>query len=143
MNVLSSGPHGPSVLFVHDFVGQVEHAKRAQNKQEPERTVLSEVHVAIVMHGVVGASTLIIDNIGAHPVFKLDGVLSIQERSVLMIIIQVVMDLRRVELTSITKGFSSERARVLSGNTTLIVSKMVNAVLLAIFLQLVKSVLSI
>ena len=75
--------------------------------------------------------------------FKLDGILSIQERSVLMIIIQVVMNLGRVELASITKSLSSERARVLSRNTTLIVSKMVDTVLLTIFLQLVKSVLSI
>jgi hypothetical protein len=76
-------------------------------------------------------------------VFKLDGILSIQERSVLMIIIQVVMNLGRVELASITKSLSSERARVLSRNTTLIVSKRVDTVLLTIFLQLVKSVLSI
>jgi len=76
-------------------------------------------------------------------VFKLDGVLGIQERSVLMIIIQVVMNLGRVELACITKSLSSERARVLSGDTTLIVSKMVDTVLLTIFLQLVKSVLSI
>lgn len=75
--------------------------------------------------------------------FKLDGILSIQERSVLMIIIQVVMNLGRVELASITKSLSSERARVLSRNTTLIVSKRVDTVLLTIFLQLVKSVLSI
>ena len=75
--------------------------------------------------------------------FKLDGVLGIQERSVLMIIIQVVMNLGRMELACITKSLSSERARVLSGDTTLIVSKMVDAVLLTIFLQLVKSVLSI
>ena len=75
--------------------------------------------------------------------FKLDGILSIQERSVLMIIIQVVMNLGRMELACITKSLSSERARVLSGDTTLIVSKMVDAVLLTIFLQLVKSVLSI
>ena len=75
--------------------------------------------------------------------FKLDGILGIQERSVLMIIIQVVMNLGRVELACITKSLSSERARVLSGDTTLIVSKMVDAVLLTIFLQLVKSVLSI
>ena len=60
-----------------------------------------------------------------------------------MIIIQVVMNLGRVELACITKSLSSERARVLSGDTTLIVSKMVDAVLLTIFLQLVKSVLSI
>jgi hypothetical protein len=60
-----------------------------------------------------------------------------------MIIIQVVMNLGRVELTSITKSLSSERARVLSRNTTLIVSKRVDTVLLTIFLQLVKSVLSI
>lgn len=53
------------------------------------------------------------------------------------------MNLGRMELTSITKSFSSERARVFSWNTTLIVSKMVNAVLLTIFLQLVKSVFSI
>jgi hypothetical protein len=76
-------------------------------------------------------------------VFKLDGILSIQERSVLMIIIQVVMNLGRVELASITKSLSSERARVLSRNTTLIVSKMVDTVLLTVFLQLVKSVLGI
>jgi hypothetical protein len=76
-------------------------------------------------------------------VFKLDGILGIQERSVLMIIIQVVMNLGRMELACITKSLSSERARVLSGDTTLIVSKMVDAVLLTIFLQLVKSVLSI
>ena len=75
--------------------------------------------------------------------FKLDGILGIQERSVLMIIIQVVMNLGRVELACITKSLSSEWARVLSRNTTLIVSKMVDAVLLTIFLQLVKSVLSI
>ena len=75
--------------------------------------------------------------------FKLDGILSIQERSVLMIIIQVVMNLGRVELASITKSLSSERARVLSRNTTLIVSKRVDTVLLTIFLQLVKSVFSI
>ena len=75
--------------------------------------------------------------------FKLDGILGIQERSVLMIIIQVVMNLGRVELASITKSLSSERARVLSRNTTLIVSKRVDTVLLTIFLQLVKSVLSI
>ena len=75
--------------------------------------------------------------------FKLDGILSIQERSVLMIIIQVVMNLGRVELASITKSLSSERARVLSRNTTLIVSKRVDTVLLTIFLELVKSVLSI
>ena len=75
--------------------------------------------------------------------FKLDGILRIQERSVLMIIIQVVMNLGRVELASITKSLSSERARVLSRNTTLIVSKRVDTVLLTIFLQLVKSVLSI
>ena len=75
--------------------------------------------------------------------FKLNGILSIQERSVLMIIIQVVMNLGRVELASITKSLSSERARVLSRNTTLIVSKRVDTVLLTIFLQLVKSVLSI
>lgn len=75
--------------------------------------------------------------------FKLDGILGIQERSVLMIIIQVVMNLGRMELACITKSLSSERARVLSGDTTLIVSKMVDAVLLTIFLQLVKSVLSI
>jgi len=60
-----------------------------------------------------------------------------------MIIIQVVMNLGRVELACITKSLSSERARVLSRNTTLIVSKMVDTVLLTIFLQLVKSVLSI
>lgn len=95
------------------------------------------------MHWVVGTCTLIVDNVRAHPVFKLDGILSIQERSVLMIIIQVVMNLGRMELTSITKSFSSKRARVFSWNTTLIVSKMVNAVLLTIFLQLVKSVFSI
>ena len=75
--------------------------------------------------------------------FKLDGILGIQERSVLMIIIQVVMNLGRVELASITKSLSSERARVLSRNTTLIVSKRIDTVLLTIFLQLVKSVLSI
>ena len=75
--------------------------------------------------------------------FKLDGILGIQERSVLMIIIQVVMNLGRVELACITKSLSSEGTRVLSGDTTLIVSKMVDAVLLTIFLQLVKSVLSI
>ena len=75
--------------------------------------------------------------------FKLNGILSIQERSVLMIIIQVVMNLGRVELASITKSLSSERARVLSRNTTLIVSKRIDTVLLTIFLQLVKSVLSI
>jgi hypothetical protein len=95
------------------------------------------------MHWVVGACTLVVDDIGAHPVFKLDGILGIQERSVLMIIIQVVMNLGRMELACITKSLSSERARVLSGDTTLIVSKMVDAVLLTIFLQLVKSVLSI
>ena len=95
------------------------------------------------MHWVVGTCTLIVDNVRPHPVFKLDGILSIQERSVLMIIIQVVMNLGRMELTSITKSFSSEWARVFSWNTTLIVSKMVNAVLLTIFLQLVKSVFSI
>lgn len=53
------------------------------------------------------------------------------------------MNLGRVELASITKSLSSERARVLSRNTTLIVSKRVDTVLLTIFLQLVKSVLSI
>jgi hypothetical protein len=61
---------------------------------------------------------LIVDNIGAHPVFELDGILSIQERSVLMIIIQVVMNLRRVELASITKSLASEGTGVLSGDTT-------------------------
>jgi len=143
VNVFSSGPHGPSVLFVHDFVGQVEHTKRAENEQEPEGTILSEVHVAVVVHWVVRAGTLVVNDIWAHPVFKLNGILSIQERSVLMIIIQVVMNLGRVELASITKSLSSERARVLSRNTTLIVSKRVDTVLLTIFLQLVKSVLSI
>lgn len=118
MDVFSSGPHGPSVLFVHDFVGEVEKAKRAKDEQEPEGTVLSEVHVAVVVHWVVGACTLVVDDIGAHPVFKLDGILGIQERSVLMIIIQVVMNLGRVELACITKSLSSERARVLSGDTT-------------------------
>jgi hypothetical protein len=86
---------------------------------------------------------LIVDNIGAHPVFELDGILSIQERSVLMIIIQVVMYLRRVELARISKSLASERTGVLSGDTTRIVSERVDTVLLTIFLQLVKSVLGI
>jgi hypothetical protein len=86
---------------------------------------------------------LIVDDIGAHPVFELDGILSIQERSVLMIIIQVVMNLRRVELARISKSLSSERTGVLSGDTTRIVSERVDTVLLTIFLQLVKSVLGI
>jgi hypothetical protein len=60
-----------------------------------------------------------------------------------MIIIQVVMNLRRVELARITKSLASERTRVLSGDTTRIVSERVDTVLLTIFLQLVKSVLGI
>jgi hypothetical protein len=76
-------------------------------------------------------------------VFKLDGILSIQERSVLMIIIQVVMNLRRVELARITKSLASEGTGVLSGDPTRIVSERVDTVLLTIFLQLVKSVFGI
>jgi hypothetical protein len=60
-----------------------------------------------------------------------------------MIIIQVVMNLRRVELARITKSLASEGTGVLSGDTTRIVSERVDTVLLTIFLQLVKSVLGI
>ena len=63
MNVLSSCPHSPPVLLIHNFVGEVEEAERAQDEQEPEGAVLSEVHVAIVVHGIVGACTLVIHDV--------------------------------------------------------------------------------
>ena len=43
-----------------------------------------------------------------------------------MMIVQVVVDLGGVELTSITEGLPSERAGVLSGDTTVIISEMVD-----------------
>lgn len=94
MNVFSSGPHGPSVAFEHDFVRGIEQSERAENEQEPEGAISSKVHVAVVVHGIVWACTLVVDDVGTHPVLELDGILSIQERSVLMIVVQVVMNLR-------------------------------------------------
>ena len=68
---------------------------------------------------------------------ELDGVFSIQERGILMIVVQVVMDLRRVELSSVAKGLSSDWTGILSWDSTTVVTKMVYTVLLTILLELV------
>jgi hypothetical protein len=76
-------------------------------------------------------------------VLELDGVFSIQERGILMIVVQVVMDLRRVELSSVAKGLSSDWTGILSWDSTTVVTKMVHTVLLTILLELIKAILSI
>ena len=58
VDVLTTSPHDPTVLFIHNLVRSVKEGKAAKDEQEPEATVFLEIHVAIVVHWVVGARTL-------------------------------------------------------------------------------------
>jgi hypothetical protein len=54
-----------------------------------------------------------------------------------MIIVQVVVNLWGVELSSISQWFSSDWAPIFLRNTTLIVAEMIYIVLFSIFLELI------
>jgi hypothetical protein len=57
-------------------------------------------------------------NITAHPVLELDGIFLVEEIGVLMIVIQVVVNLRRVKLTWVTNTLSSDSTTILLWNTS-------------------------
>ena len=84
-----------------------------------------------------------VDYVSALPMFKLDRILLSEEGCILMIIVQVVMDLRRVEFADIAQGLPSDWPLVFAWETTLIVTEVVSIVLLSILLQLGQSLIGI
>lgn len=72
---------------------------KCDKSYKPVSTILSKLKVLIVMHGIIRSRSLIVDNIGVHPMLEFDGILLCNEMSVLMIVIEIVMNLRRMEFT--------------------------------------------
>ncbi len=60
-----------------------------------------------------------------------------------MVVVQVVVELRRVEFTWVAQGFASNCPVIFFGKTTLIEAEVIYVVLLAVFLKLCKSFLSV
>lgn len=84
----------PSVDFIHPLVRAVDCSYGGQDEEEPEGAVPQEFKVTIVIHGVEGTRALEVNDISAHPVLEFNCILLIQEGSVLVVIIQVVVVLR-------------------------------------------------
>ena len=84
----------PSIDFIHPLVRAVDCTYGGQDEEEPERAVSQEFEVTIIMHGVEGTRTLEVNDIRAHPVLEFNCILLIQEGSVLVVIVQVVVVLR-------------------------------------------------
>jgi hypothetical protein len=125
------------------FVGPVHTEKGEEEEAKPESTIAHELHVVVVVHGIVWTRSLEVNNIRAHPMLELDSILLVKKGCILMMIVQVVMNLGRVELARVSKCFASEGTSVFAWNTTVIVAKMVDGVLLSVLLELVKTILSI
>lgn len=70
---------------------------------------------------------------------ELQGVFCSHERGVLVVVVQVVVELRRMEFAWVAQGFSSNCPVIFFGKTTLIKAEVVYVVLLAVFLKLCKS----
>jgi len=83
----------PSVSLIHPFIRCIYCTNREKNEKEPERTISHEFKIAIVIHRVIRSRTLEINNITAHPVLEFDSVFLSQEMSVLMMIIEIIVDL--------------------------------------------------
>jgi hypothetical protein len=83
---------------------------------------------------------LVVNDVRVHPVLELNGIFLIYECSVLMVIVQEVMDLRSVEFTGISKGFASYWTHVFLGDSSTIVAQMIDIVLFSVFLQLIQTI---
>lgn len=94
LNILTTVPHVPSIDFIHPLVRAVDCTYGGQDEKEPERAVSQEFEVTIVIHRVEGTRALEVDDISAHPVLEFDCIFLIQEGSVLVVIVQVVVVLR-------------------------------------------------
>ena len=131
---LLSCPHSPSVNFIPKFVWEIYNGSSTHNEAHPEHSILEEIVISIIVHWVVGSWSLEINDVRTHPVLELNSIFLSQETGILMVIVQVVVNLRSMEVTYITKGLSSDWTSILHGDTTRIVTKMVYTVLLSIFL---------
>ena len=74
---------------------------------------------------------------------ELDSVFLVDERSVLVVVVQVVMNLWGMEFPWVAQRLASDWAAVLAGDTTLIVPKVVHIVLSAVFLKLSEALFSV
>ncbi len=64
-----------------------------QKSYEPVSAVLHVVEVPVVVHGVVRLTSVEVYLILTHPVLELDSILLGHEGSVLVVVLQVVVDL--------------------------------------------------
>lgn len=93
VDVLSTFPHLPAVGLIVVLVRPVDAEGCEEEESEPVGAVTHELHVGVVVHGVVRAGALVVHDVGALPVLELDSIFLIEESRVLMVIVQVVVDL--------------------------------------------------
>lgn len=89
---------------------------------KPEAAILSKVEVFIVVHRVVRFAAIVVNGFWASPMLELQGILGSHKASVLMEVLQVVVDLRTVEFTCITQSFTPASSLVLLWHTTIVES---------------------
>ena len=87
LNMLLALPHLPTVHLVVVLVRSVNSEKGEEEEAEPEAAITHEVKVSVVVHRVVRARTLEINDVRAHPVLEFDGILLINKGSILMIVV--------------------------------------------------------
>lgn len=108
--MLASVPLVPSFAFDLEALPSVGAEQEQHDEPKPVVTILPEVEISIVIHGIIRSASLIVRDFRAHPMFELESVFLCYEGSVLMLILQVVMDLRTVEFSSVTNRFASASA---------------------------------
>lgn len=87
---------------------------------KPEAAILPKVEVFIIVHGVVRLAAIVVNLFRASPVLELQGIFGRHKASVLMEVLQVVVNLGTVEFTRITQSFAPASALVLLWNTTIV-----------------------
>lgn len=130
-----AGPHVPSVFFNFESLLSEAKATDQEKKRKPVGSIFHEVEVAVIVHRMSGFGHLEVDLVSIHVRLKFDSVFTCNERGFLVVVFEMVMHTRLVEVAWSTESGASDCTFSSLGKTTSVVAEIIHVVFKALLFK--------